>query len=195
MHVLVTDALDRLDGALRDLEAVNWQASDPGAVARAAVETAKGADQLQAISLLAFAQHEANGGVRNDGDASGGDWSSRQTKSSKDTGRRQAARAKRLSRAKKVGKAAAEGRLSSEQADKLAGARNEDNAELFDELEDELITKAQGSYDDAERVAREFREATGETPRTTSRPVVAAAVGGVLGRRRRDGAGASVPPR
>ena len=37
-----------------------------------------------------------------------------------------------VSGAKKIAKAAAEGKLSSEQADKLASARNEENADLFD---------------------------------------------------------------
>ncbi len=145
------------------LGAVDWQACDPDAVAVSAVELAQGADRLEAISLLAVAEHDRRGGVANDGDGSLGDWTSRQTKSSRDTGRRKAALAKRMTRAPKTAKAAAEGRLSSEQADSLASAVNDENAEEFAAREEELIAKAAGSLDDAINTANEFRASTGET--------------------------------
>lgn len=156
---LVTD----LRGVLDRLGAVEWQVHDPDDVAVAAVALVQGADRLEAISLLAVAEHDRRGGVTRDGDGSVGDWTSRQTRSSKDTGKRKAARAKRVAKAPKVAKAAAEGKLSSEQADRLAGARTEANAELFDERADELIAKAQGSLEDAIEAAEGFRRETGES--------------------------------
>jgi hypothetical protein len=144
--------------------AVDWLACDPDAVALAAPQVLRDADQLHAVGLLAAGTHELFGGVRNDGDANLGDWASRQTKSSKDTGRRTATKAKRMTKAKKTAKAAANGKLSTEQADRLAAARNDENAEEFDRREDELITKSEGSLDDAIKTAEEFRRDTGETP-------------------------------
>jgi Domain of unknown function (DUF222) len=164
MVTVASDVLaEEYDAWLDRLGAIDWQASDPAAVARMAPQLLRGADRMHAISLLAAAQHELNGGIGRDGDGSAGDWHSRQTKSSKDSGRRRAARAKRMSKAK-TSKAAAEGKLSTEQAEKLAAARNEENADLFDQVEDELIEKAKGSYDDAVRTADDFRSSTGETP-------------------------------
>ena len=156
--------LDEYVALLGRFATIDWQASDPAAVARYAPVLARGGDQWHAISLLAAAQHEANGGIGRDGDGTAGDWHARQTKSSKDSGRRRAAGAKRMSKAKKTSKAAAEGKLSTEQAEKLAAARNEENADLFDQVEDELIEKAKGSYDDAVRTANDFRSSTGESP-------------------------------
>lgn len=163
MFTPVSSLLDQLRGVLDGLGAVDWQASDPGAVAMAAVALAQGADRVEAISLLAIAEHERRGGIRRDGDASTGDWTSRQTKTSQSTGAKKAAKAKRLAKATKTAKAAAEGRLSSEQADRLASARTAENADLFDAVEDELIAKAAGSLEDAIRTAEEFRAATGES--------------------------------
>lgn len=122
MFTPVSSLLDQLRDVLDALGSVDWRASDPDAVARAAVTLTRGADRLEAISLLAIAEHDRRGGVGHDGDGSLGDWTSRQTKSSKDTGRRKAARAKRMAKASKVAQAAAEGRLSTEQADRLAAA-------------------------------------------------------------------------
>ena len=164
MFVSVTTLLDELRSVLDRLGSVDWRACDPEAVALAAVDLARGADRLEAISLLAIAEHDHRGGIARDGDASAGDWASRQTKTSKDTGRRTAARAKRIAKATKTAKAAAEGRLSTEQADKLASARTDDNAPSFDEHEDELIAKAEGSLEDAVKAAEDFRNSTGETP-------------------------------
>jgi len=156
--------LDELAGLLDRLGALDWRDHDPDVVAASAVALVRGADRLEAISLLAVAEHDRRGGVTRDGDGSLGDWTSRQTKSSKDTGRRRAAKAKRVAKAPEVAKAAADGRLSSEQADRLAAARTEQNAELFDQRADELITRAQGSLEDAVTTAEEFRRQTGETP-------------------------------
>jgi hypothetical protein len=163
MFTPVTSLLDQLRGVLDALGSVDWRASDPDAVGCAAVALARGADRLEAISLLAIAEHDRRGGVSHDGDGSLGDWTSRQTKSSKDAGRRTAAKAKRMAKATKVAQAAAEGRLSTEQADRLAAARTDANADLFDALADELIAKAQGSLDDTIKTADEFRTQTGET--------------------------------
>ena len=163
MFTPVSSLLDDLRLVLDRLGAVDWQASDPDAVAGAAVGLAQGADRLEAISLLAIAEHDRRGGIARDGDASVGDWTSRLTRSSKDTGTRKAAKAKRMAKATKTAKAAAEGRLSTEQADRLASARSEANADRFDAAEDELITKAEGSLEDAIKAANDFRTETGET--------------------------------
>ena len=103
MFTPVTEVLGELRAVLDRLGAVDWPACDPDAVAEAAVGLVQGADRLEAISLLAVAEHDRRGGVTNDGDASLGDWASRQTKSSKDTGRRKAARAKRMAKATEDG--------------------------------------------------------------------------------------------
>jgi len=164
MFAPVDAVLDDLRGVLDRLGTIDWPACDPDAVATAAATLAQDADRLEAISLLAIAEHDRRGAITRDGDASAGDWTSRHTKTSKDTGRRKAARATRMAKATKTAKAAADGRLSTEQADKLAAARTEDNAEAFDAHEDELIAKAQASLEDAIKAAEEFRTATGETP-------------------------------
>ena len=164
MFTPVSELMHEFRAVLDRLGAVDWPACDPDAVAEAAVGLVQGADRLAAISLLAVAEHDARGGVTNDGDASLGDWTSRQTKSSKDTGRRTAARAKRMAKATKTAKAAAEGRLSTEQADRLASARTEENAGLFAEREEELINQAAGSLEDAIETANRFRTETGESP-------------------------------
>jgi hypothetical protein len=163
MFTPVGSLLDNLRGVLDQLGAVDWRASDPDAVARAAVGLAQGADRLEAISLLAIAEHDRRGGVVGDGDGSLGDWTSRQTRSSVGAGKRKAARAKRMAKAAKTARAAAEGRLSSEQADRLASARTEENAERFDAVEDQLIARAEGSLEAAIKAAEEFRAATGES--------------------------------
>ena len=163
MFTAVSSLLDDLRRVLDHLGAVEWRASDPDAVACAAVVLAQGADRLEAISLLAIAEHDRRGGVTRDGDASVGDWASRQTRSSADTGKRKAARAKRMAKATKTAKAAADGRLSTDQADRLASARTDANAAAFDAAEDELIAKAQGSLEDAIKTAEDFRSATGES--------------------------------
>ncbi len=164
MFTSVASLLDRTRGLLDEWGAVDWQACDPDAVAAAAVGLVQGADRLEAISGLAVAEHDRRGGVTSDGDGSMGDWTSRQTKSSKDTGRRKAARAKRMAKAKKTAKAAAEGKLSTEQADRLASARTEENAEEFDRREEQLIEEGQGSLEDAVKAANDFRASTGESP-------------------------------
>jgi hypothetical protein len=144
--------------------AVEWQACDPDAVARCAAQLLKDADRLRAIALLAVGEHDRRGGITRDGDRSAEDWLSRQTKSSKDSSNRAARTAKRLRKAPKVARAAAEGRLSSEQADALAGAVTDSNEDEFREREDDLIAAARGSLDDAIETAKRFREDTGETP-------------------------------
>ena len=159
----VSSLLDQLRGVLDALGSVDWRASDPDAVARAAVTLTQGADRLEAISLLAIAEHDRRGGVARDGDGSLGDWAARQAKTSKDAAARKAAKAKRMAKAEKVARAAAEGRLSTEQADRLASARNDSNADRFDAREDELIAKAEASLDDAIRTADEFKAETGES--------------------------------
>ena len=184
MFTPVSELMHEFRAVLDRLGAVDWPACDPDAVAEAAVGLVQGADRLAAISLLAVAEHDARGGVTNDGDASLGDWTSRQTKSSKDTGRRTAARAKRMAKATKTAKAAAEGRLSTEQADRLASARTEENAGLFAEREEELINQAAGSLEDAIETANRFRTETGESPQDRAERLWQSAFGGVLGRRR-----------
>ena len=73
MFTPVSSLLDQLRGVLDALGSVDWRASDPDAVACAAVALARGADRLEAISLLAIAEHDRRGGVGHDGDGSLGD--------------------------------------------------------------------------------------------------------------------------
>jgi hypothetical protein len=60
-------------------------------------------------------------------------------------------------------KAAAEGTLSPDQADALAGAITEENADAFAEQEDRLIEEAKESLDAAIEAANRFRESSGES--------------------------------
>ena len=164
MFAPVGTLLERTGSLLDEWGSVDWPACDPAAVRQAAAQLLRDVDRLQAIALLAVGEHERQGGIRLEGDASAADWAARQTRSSRDAGQRTAIRARRLAAAAKTAQAAAEGRLSVEQADRLAAARTDANAPVFDAREEELIARAVGSLEDAIRTAGEFRAETGETP-------------------------------
>lgn len=70
-----------------------------------------------------------------------------------------------MHQAPRTAKAAAEGTLSADQADALASAVDECNADAFAAQEERLIEAAKESLDAAIEAANRFRESTGETAR------------------------------
>ena len=196
MFIPVTDLLGELRAVLDRLGAVDWPACDPGAVAVSAVELARGADRLEAISLLAVAEHDRRGGVPNDGDGSLGDWASRQTKSSKDTGSAEggAGQADGQGHQDRQGRRCRAACRPSRPTARLGPHRGERRGVRRPRRRADR-PRPPGPSRTPSTAANGFRAETGETRRGPGRTALAAPLGGVLGRRGRHDPGPPVPGR